>query len=335
MDDKKNILRDSYGRNHGYLRISLIEKCNLRCSYCMPKDGIPLSPKSHLMTDDEIYKIAKIFVANGVSKIRLTGGEPLIRKDFSTILERLSSLPVTLSITSNAIIIDRFIDVFKANHLLKINLSLDTLDPIKFKKITRRDQFEKVYKNLFLLIKEGFEVKVNVVLMNGFNDNEIIDFIELTKKLPISIRFIEFMPFDGNSWNVEKMVSYKAILERVQLSYQHNKIIRLQDAQNDTTKNYKIAGHLGSFGIISSVTNPFCDSCNRLRLTANGKLKNCLFSAGEADVLTALRSGTNIEPIIARAVKAKFKVRGGMDSLKKLQEPERHTKNRSMIAIGG
>ncbi|MBP0904874.1 GTP 3',8-cyclase MoaA [Mariniflexile gromovii] len=335
MSENKNILQDLHGRNHAYLRISLIERCNLRCSYCMPEEGVQLSPKSHLMTYEEIYDIAKTFVKHGVTKIRLTGGEPLIRKDIPVILEKLATLPVELSITSNAVIIDKFIDVLKAHGVNKINLSLDSLDREKFKHITRRDQFDIVYKNLFLLVKEGFNVKVNVVLMKGFNENEIIDFINLTKNMPISVRFIEFMPFDGNKWDLGKMVSYAEVMAYVNASFSKENIQRLQDAPNDTSKNYKISGYKGSFAVISSVTNPFCDSCNRLRLTANGQLKNCLFSSTESDLLTTLREGKSIEPIIQKAVQAKFKVRGGMDTLKKLQEPKLHNNNRSMITIGG
>ncbi|WP_445737528.1 GTP 3',8-cyclase MoaA [Mariniflexile sp.] len=335
MTHNKNILQDSHGRDHAYLRISLIERCNLRCSYCMPEEGVPLSPKSHLMTYEEIYEIAKTFVKHGVTKIRLTGGEPLIRKDIPVILEKLATLPVELSITSNAVIIDKFMDVLKVNGVKKINISLDSLDREKFKHITRRDQFDIVYKNLLLLVEKDFHVKVNVVLMKGFNDNEIIDFINLTENLPISVRFIEFMPFDGNKWDMGKMVSYAEVMEYVNASFSKVQIERLQDAANDTSKNYKILGYKGSFAIISSVTNPFCDSCNRLRLTANGQLKNCLFSSTESDLLTTLREGKPIEPIIQKAVLAKLKIRGGMDTLEKLQEPKLHTNNRTMITIGG
>ena len=335
MNKNIPILQDSHGRDHAYLRISLIERCNLRCTYCMPEEGVQLSPKSHLMTYEEIYEIANTFVKHGVTKIRLTGGEPLIRKDIPIILEKLATLPVELSITSNAIIIDNFIDVLKANKVNKINVSLDSLDREKFKQITRRDHFEKVYNNILLLVNEGFKVKVNAVLMKGFNDNEIIDFINFTKDLPISVRFIEFMPFDGNKWDMSKMVSYKEVMSYVNASFKEDQIERLQDAPNDTSKNYKIKGYQGSFAIISSVTNPFCDSCNRLRLTANGQLKNCLFSSTESDLLTTLRQGNSIEPIIQKAVQAKFKIRGGMDTLEKLQEPKLHNNNRSMITIGG
>lgn len=328
-------MTDTFGRVHTYLRISLIERCNLRCTYCMPEEGVILSPRSHLMTYEEIYTIAKTFVKNGVTKIRLTGGEPLIRKDIPIILEKLSTLPVELSITTNAVIVDKFIDTFKAHGLKSINVSLDTLDAAKFKEITLRNDFEKVYNNIMLLVSEGFKVKINTVLIKGFNDDEIIDLVQFTKNIPVSLRFIEFMPFDGNKWDMKKMVSYAEIMKKLNSFYSEEHIERLQDAPNDTSKNYKIKGYKGSFAIISSVTNHFCDTCNRLRLTANGHLKNCLFSATESDLLTTLRAGKPIEPIIQKAIQAKLKVRGGMDTLKKLQEPKLHTQNRSMITIGG
>jgi cyclic pyranopterin phosphate synthase len=301
----------------------------------MPAEGIQLSPRSHIMSYDEVFEIAKTFVHHGITKIRLTGGEPLVRRDADVILKKLATLPVELSITSNAVIIDRFINVLKECNIKSINVSLDSLDAEKFKEITRRNDFEKVYNNIMLLIDEGFHVKLNAVLINGFNDNEIIDFIEFTKELPISVRFIEFMPFDGNKWDKAKMVSYAQVMEYVDSNYDESKVIRLQDAPNDTSKNYKIEGYKGSFAVISSVTNPFCDSCNRIRLTANGRLKNCLFSASESDLLTPLREGKSIEPIIQKAIQAKFKVRGGMDTMEKLEQPDLHNNNRSMIAIGG
>jgi len=301
----------------------------------MPAEGVPLSPKSHLMTYEEIYEIAKIFVNHGVTKIRLTGGEPLIRKDIPFIFEKLASLPVELSITSNAVIIHKFIDTLKKYKVNNINVSLDTLISQKFKEITLRDEFDIVYKNILLLVKEGFNVKINAVLMKGVNDNEIVDFINFTKDLDISVRFIEFMPFDGNKWDLSKMVSYKEVMAYVNNAFPASDIQRLQDAPNDTSKNYRIKGFKGSFAVISSVTNPFCDSCNRLRLTANGQLKNCLFSSSESDLLSTLRSGKSIEGVIQKAVLSKLKVRGGMDTLEKLQEPDLHNQNRSMITIGG
>jgi len=335
VKNSKKILTDSFKREHTYLRISLTERCNLRCTYCMPAEGVPLVPRSHIMTYDEIYKIAKTFTDNGVTKIRLTGGEPLIRKDIPVILEKLASLPVEIGITTNGITIDKHIETLKQYNIKNINVSLDTLDEVKFKEITRRNHFEKVYQNILLLVENGFNVKINAVLIKDFNENEIIDFIELTKNLPVSFRFIEFMPFDGNKWDLKKMVSYAEIMKKVNHHYSEAKVERLQDAENDTSKNYRIKGFKGSFAIISSVTNPFCDSCNRLRLTADGKLKNCLFSATESDILATLRDGKSIEPIIQKAVLGKFKIRGGMDTLEKLQKPDLHSKNRSMISIGG
>ncbi|WP_242093991.1 GTP 3',8-cyclase MoaA [Aestuariivivens sediminicola] len=335
MKGNKDILKDKYGRAHNYLRISLTERCNLRCTYCMPENGVQLTPKGHLMTYEEIYEIARLFVEHGVTKIRLTGGEPLIRKDIPVILEKLASLPVELTMTSNGITIDRFIPDLKNNGIHKLNISLDSLDAEKFKEITRRDQFGKVYDNLLLLIKEGFNVKLNVVLIKGFNDNEIIDFIKLTQKLPLTVRFIEFMPFDGNKWDITKMVSYNEVMHRIYETYDKNTVLRIQDAPNDTSKNYHIKGYQGTFAIISSVTNPFCDTCNRLRLTANGQLKNCLFSSTESDLLTSYRQGKPIEPIIQKAVQSKFSMRGGMDTLEKLRDPNLHNNNRSMISIGG
>ena len=329
------ILTDTYHRKHTYLRISLTERCNLRCTYCMPAEGIQLSPKSNIMTFDEIYSIAKTFVDHGVTKIRLTGGEPLVRKDAHIILEKLATLPIELAITTNAVNVERYVDTFKACNIKNINVSLDSLNAEKFKEITRRDYFEKVYHNILHLIAEGFNVKINVVLMKGFNDNEIIDFIKLTETHNVTVRFIEFMPFDGNQWNIEKMVSLKTILETASDYFSKDNLIRLEDAKNDTSKNYKIKNYKGTFAIISSVTNPFCDSCNRLRLTANGQLKNCLFSAEESDLLTALRAGKSIVPIIEKTMRLKAKMRGGMDTLEKLKITDLHSQNRSMITIGG
>lgn len=335
MNASKNILTDQFGRDHSYLRISLTERCNLRCTYCMPSDGASLSPKSHIMTADELFAIAKTFVDNGVTKIRLTGGEPLVRKDAAAILKQLATLPAELAITTNAVSVDRFIDTFKECGIHNINVSLDSLNAEKFQEITRRNYFEKVYNNILLLVKNGFNIKLNVVLIKDFNDNEIIDFIKLTKVLPITIRFIEYMPFDGNKWDLKKMVSLQEILDTVNSEFKSNSVLRLQDAKNDTSKNYRINDYKGTFAIISSVTNPFCDSCNRLRLTANGQIKNCLFSAEESDLLTSFRNGKDIQPIIQKAVLSKLKIRGGMDTLEKLKEPNLHTKNRSMVAIGG
>ena len=251
------------------------------------------------------------------------------------ILKKLSSLGVELSITTNAVLVHKYIDALKESGIKSINVSLDTLNQEKFSQITRRNEFERVYQNILLLIREGFQVKINSVLIKDFNEDEIIDFIELTKKYPVTIRFIEFMPFNGNKWDLSKLVSYAQIMDIVHAHYSKASIKRIQDAPNDTSKNYKVMGHQGSFSVISSVTNPFCDSCNRIRLTANGRLKNCLFSDGEEDLLTPLRNGKEIEPIIYRLIQGKKKIRNGMETIESFQEPKSHNQNRSMIAIGG
>ncbi len=335
MINSNQVLTDSFGRMHNYLRISIIEKCNLRCTYCMPAQGIQLSPKSELMTADEIFEVAKVFVDHGVTKIRLTGGEPLLRKDFAEILNRLSSLDVELSLTTNGILIDKYLENFKQFKLQHINVSLDTLLPEKFANITLRNQFEKVMSNLQMLITNDFKVKVNVVLIKGFNDDEIIDFIKLTQFLPLSIRFIEFMPFAGNQWDKSKMVSQTEILEKVKDSFLEENVLSLTNEKNFISRDYKIKDFLGSFGIISSVTNPFCDGCNRIRLTANGKIKNCLFSNNETDLLTPFRNGEKLPELILKSLKAKYKIRSGMSNDLKMNDPALHFDNRSMITIGG
>ncbi|WP_416446597.1 GTP 3',8-cyclase MoaA [Leeuwenhoekiella sp. A16] len=335
MFENQNILTDSFGRKHNYLRISLSEKCNLRCTYCMPKDGVTLTPRPELMTTDELFAIAKIFADNGVSKIRLTGGEPLVRKDFSVLLQKLSTLDVKLSITTNAILVDRFMDDFKKYGLNDINVSLDSLQEEKFKFITRRDQFKKAYENIFLLIENGFNVKMNVVLMKDFNEDEIVDFIKLTQTLPISIRFIEFMPFDGNKWNKNKLVTQQEILEKADAYFGSENYAQLENEKNFTSRNFQVKGFKGNFGIISSVSNPFCDSCNRIRLTANGKIKNCLFSNKETDLLSAYRNNESVEELIFSSIYKKKAVRSGMDTFEKLNNPDLHNNNRSMITIGG
>jgi molybdenum cofactor biosynthesis protein A len=335
MMPNNTTLTDDFGRKHNYLRISLIEKCNLRCTYCMPAEGIALTPKSELMTANEVFAIAQTFVQNGVDKIRLTGGEPLLRKDFPEIISKLATLNIKLSLTTNGILIDRHLDVLKQFNVRDINLSLDTLIASKFSSITLRNQFEKVIDNLHLLLNNDFNVKVNVVLIKGFNEDEVIDFIKLTEFLSLSVRFIEFMPFAGNAWDKSKIVSEKQILEIVGNHFGTSKFEKLVDEKNFTARIFKINGHLGNFGIISSVTNPFCDSCNRIRLTANGKIKNCLFSNSETDLLTPFRNGKSIIDLISTTITSKKKVRAGMATIKELNNPSLNQDNRSMIAIGG
>ena len=334
MVKSSNILIDNFGRKHSYLRISLTEKCNLRCTYCMPAAGIPLLPRAHLMSANEIYEIAKLFVDHGVTKIRLTGGEPFVRKDFETIIRKLATLNVEIAITTNGILLERYLPLLKELNILNVTISIDSLNANKNADITRRNYFDTVWKAIKTMQNLVPIVKLNVVLMKGVNDNEIGDFIKLTKDQNLKIRFIEFMPFDGNDWNTDKLVTEATILNTANNDF-NEKIERLNDEANDTSRNYKLKNALGSFAIISSVTNPFCDTCNRIRLTADGKLKNCLFSNNETSLLDDLRNNLDITPKIKLAIDKKHKARGGMDTLKKLTDPKLHSNNRSMIAIGG
>ncbi len=333
MDQPAANIVDTFGREHDYLRISLTERCNLRCFYCMPEEGIPLREKSEFMSSEETLAIAKVFVGMGVKKIRLTGGEPLVKKDAANIIRELGKLPVELAITTNAVLVDQFIDVFKEAGIKSVNVSLDSLQEETFNMISRRNYFDKIMKNIELLIANDFIVKVNVVVMRNLNENEIPAFIEWTKKQAIHVRFIEFMPFDGNKWNWDKKVSFKEILDIANEAFGENAIRKIQDSKNDTTRSFRLADGIGTFGIISSVTNPFCDTCNRIRLTADGKIKNCLFSQTETDILKAHRENLDIKPLIISAILDKKKQRGGAEEFN--EDFVKNMKNRSMIAIGG
>jgi GTP 3',8-cyclase len=314
---------DSFGRIHNYLRISLTDNCNLRCFYCMPEEDYEFTPVSRLMQADEIESLAKIFVSEGVTKIRLTGGEPLIRKDAERILLSLSKLPVTLTLTTNGIRLHSFMDVLKDAKVRSLNISLDTLHRDKFLFLSRRDQFQQVYDNIQLCLHHKFHVKINVVMMKDFNDDEILDFIEWTKETPVHIRFIEFMPFQGNKWTSNKVITLEEILDKVGSKYE---ISRLQDKKNDTAKK---------FAIISTMSAPFCQGCNRIRLTADGKIKNCLFSKSETDILSSFRKGDDVLPIIRRCIAAKAKELGGQLSTDFVNLMAEDIDNRSMITIGG
>lgn len=326
------MLIDNHHRTHNYLRISLTDNCNLRCFYCMPEENYHFMPNQQLMQAEEIIQIAKIFVDQGVTKIRLTGGEPLVRKDAPEIIKALGKLGVELTITTNATRVEHFVDLFEEAGIQSVNISLDTLQKDKFNLITRRDQFETVKKNIDTLLSRGFKVKINMVVVKGLNDAEILDFIEWTKFAPIQIRFIEFMPFDGNKWNRDKLVTMHEILEIVNQQYA---FISAENAAHDTSKHFSIPGHAGSFAIISTMSVPFCNTCNRIRLTADGKIKNCLFSEEESDLLKALRNGEALLPLIENSIKAKHKELGGQFTKQFELIDANSIHNRSMIAIGG
>lgn len=326
------MLKDKFSRVHDYLRISLTDSCNFRCQYCMPDENIASLPNRHLMQLDEIEAIAKVFVGLGVNKIRLTGGEPMVRKEFSEILKRLSRLPVELTLTTNAVLANKYIQDLKAAGVKSINVSLDTLDAETFRTITKRDQFQQVWDNIRLLLREGFRVKINVVAIAGIIEKEILDFVNLTRELPLHVRLIEFMPFEGNHWKSSKVITANKMLEWIREEYD---IVKLKDEPHATAKKYKAIGHEGTFAFITTMSQHFCGDCNRMRLTADGKMKNCLFGKEEMDLLGSFRRGEDIEPLIRTSVLRKHAVMGGQfkDSFEKADTST--LVNRSMIRIGG
>ncbi len=326
------LLTDSFQRVHNYLRISLTDNCNLRCFYCMPEEDISCTTRENLMSVNEIQQISETFVNLGVNKIRLTGGEPLVRKEAREIIHNLAQLPVELTITTNGIRANEFIDTFKEAGIRSLNISLDTLDSDRFYLLTRRNLFDKVKENINLLLQNGFHVKVNMVVMRGVNDDEIIDFVKWSVNEPVHIRFIEFMPFAGNTWHGDKVFPLQEILDRIATQYEFIPLIK---EKNATASKFFIKEAKGTFAVISTMSHPFCGDCNRMRLTADGKLKNCLFSAGETDILGALRNQQNIAPLIIENVKLKKEKLGGQFDENYLEIKAEDLQNRSMIAIGG
>jgi cyclic pyranopterin phosphate synthase len=297
----------------------------------MPED-VHFMPPEHLMQADEILKLATEFVNLGVTKIRLTGGEPLVRKDAVDIISALSKLPVELTLTTNGVLIDQYLAVFKAAGINSVNVSIDSLRAERFAEITKRNQFDRVWQNINLLLQNKIHVKLNVVLMKGINDDEIADFVALTKDLPVHVRFIEFMPFMGNQWQGASVVTMDEILQTLDPEFE---FLKLKDEKHDTAKKYKVFGYEGTFAIITTMSDPFCDGCNRLRLTADGKMKNCLFSKEESDLLAALRAGKDIETHIKRNLMRKHFELGGQLQRDFKQMDASELENRSMVKIGG
>ncbi|KAM4695149.1 molybdenum cofactor biosynthesis protein 1 isoform 1-T1 [Discoglossus pictus] len=323
-------LTDSFGRQHSYLRISLTEKCNLRCQYCMPEEGVKLTPKGELLTTQEILTLARLFVREGVDKIRLTGGEPLIRPDVVDIIAQLRKLEglKTIAVTTNGINLARQLPKLKEAGLDVLNISLDTLQPAKFEFIVRRKGFHKVMEGINKAIELGYNpVKVNCVVMRGLNEDELLDFVSLTEKQPLEVRFIEYMPFDGNKWNFKKMVSFREMLDTIRQRWPE--LEKLPNEVSSTAKAFKVPNFQGQIAFITSMSEHFCGSCNRLRITADGNLKVCLFGNSEVSLRDWLRSEAGEEElvqIIGAAVGRKKKQHAGMFNISQM-------KNRPMILI--
>jgi cyclic pyranopterin phosphate synthase len=327
-------LTDRHQRVHRSLRISIVDKCDLRCTYCMPEDQHFLK-REELMTREEIATIARLFVERyGVNKIRLTGGEPLLRPDAVDIVRDMMGLGVSLGLTTNAMNLHKHLDGLHAAGLRSLNVSLDTFDAERFQHIARRDGYWTVWNNVRRAHDKGMRIKLNMVVMRGVNDDEILRFVELTEHNDIHVRFIEFMPFAGNGWGRERVYTYSEMLGHIGSVHSFEK---LTDDPHSTAKAYRVPGWRGTFAVISTVTEPFCGSCDRLRLTAEGRMRNCLFAREETDLLTALRRGEDITPLIEANVLAKHAMLGGLPPFKpeKQEEVLHDLSARPMVSIGG
>ncbi|XP_026824558.1 molybdenum cofactor biosynthesis protein 1 isoform X3 [Ooceraea biroi] len=331
-DEQNGILTDTFGRKHTYLRISVTERCNLRCTYCMPAEGVKLTKKEGILRTDEIIRIADLFVKEGVRKIRLTGGEPTVRKDIIDIVGQLKQLKnlEQVAITTNGLTLTRQLPSLQRAGLDMLNISLDTLKEERFEMFTRRKGWARVMTSIDLAVQLGYDpVKVNCVIMRGRNDDEIIDFVDFTRDRPINVRFIEYMPFQGNEWKENKMVSFVEMKEIIRKKYPNFQA--LPNQANDTSKAYHVPGFIGQVGFITSMSQHFCDSCNRLRITADGNLKVCLFEGkGEVSLRDALRDGASedvLKNLIRMAILRKKKQHAGMFNLTQME-------NRPMILIG-
>ena len=329
------MLLDNHGRKINYLRLAVTDRCNLRCFYCMPGDGLNWLSRRELMTYEEMLRTCSLLVKMGIEKIRITGGEPFVRKDIMQLLKALSNLDglKELSLTTNGVLTAPYVAELKAIGVRSLNLSLDTLDANRFFTITRRDEFASVMETMQQLLKHGIEVKINTVVMAGKNTQDIIPLVNLTKELPVSVRFIEEMPFNGEGHSYSGMVwDYAKIFEEIRENFPD--IQKVPDPQFSTSYNYHIPGHKGSVGIIAAYSRTFCGTCNRIRITPQGVLKNCLYDDGVLNIKDLIRLGMN-DLKLEETLRAAFGVReknGWEAERKRLQDPDFHA---SMATIGG
>ncbi|KAK4139293.1 uncharacterized protein C8A04DRAFT_33232 [Dichotomopilus funicola] len=304
-------LTDTFHRQHDYLRISVTERCNLRCLYCMPEEGVPLSPSRELLTTPEIVMLSSLFVSQGVTKIRLTGGEPTVRRDIVPLMQQIGALRShglrELCLTTNGLSLHRKLEPMVEAGLTGVNLSLDTLDPWQFQLMTRRAGFSAVQKTIDRIFElnragAGIKFKINCVVMRGLNDREILPFVDLTRDKDVEVRFIEYMPFDGNKWSEGKMFNYQEMLDLIRTRYPD--LERVTGHKNDTSKTFQVPGFAGKLGFITSMTHNFCGTCNRLRITSDGNLKVCLFGNAEVSLRDIVRQVNGGEPIDEAAFKS-------------------------------
>lgn len=325
------MLKDKHGRELNYLRLAVTDKCNLRCRYCMPEEGISFLPKDHLLSKDELIRVCRMLSDQGVTKVRITGGEPFVRPDMMEILSKISPWFKSINLTTNATLIGDHLEALQHLNLGSLNISLDSLNPLSFLAITKRDMFDKVWSNIEKAYDLGIHVKLNMVVMQGINDHEIPDFLKLAKEMAIDVRFIEAMPFNGYDQNSGLLMNYLEIYEVIQNLYPG-----IQQRRNVPIKSasirYEIPDFSGNVGIIPAYSRTLCGNCNRIRITAQGELMNCLYSSQGYDLLPLLRSDkTDMEivEVVQNHIQAKpidgFEAEreGGTDEF------------RSMTTIGG
>lgn len=327
------MLIDNHNRKINYLRLAVTDRCNLRCNYCMPAEGIDFAKNDKLFTIDELFRLSEILVAQGVDKIRITGGEPFVRKDLMILLRNLSKMEdlKDISVTTNATLIGPHIDELKNLGIKNINVSMDAINRETFEKITRRNQYDTVHNNMIRLITEGFNVRINFIALEGQNTADILPMLELTKHYNVSVRFLEEMPFNGGSKTFDSIVwNYKRILEYIKEAYPD--YYKLESPKTSTSINYKIPGFKGTFGVIPSFSRTFCGTCNRLRISATGDVITCLYAKPSMNIRDILRSENSEEKIKGQILKAiGSRTKTGFEAQQKYQG----VFDNSMTSIGG
>ena len=325
------MLKDQYGRIATDLRISVTDRCNYRCVYCMPAD-VEWLPKPQILSFDEIEHLARLFVSLGVNQIRLTGGEPLVRRQLPLLASRLARIEglQDLTLTTNGYYLKEFAQPLKDAGITRINISLDSLRADRFAEITKSNSFDRVMEGIRAAQAAGFDpIKINCVAIRGFNDDEIVDFLTWGKDNRLQIRFIEFMPLDGDhNWNRNRVLTQAEILEKAS---EFGDVTGILEEEPAPATKFSYAGGEGNFGVIPSVSSPFCGSCNRIRITAEGKFRNCLFAIQETDLRGPLRSGATNEELAALIQDAVFNKWAGH----KINDADFEQPKRSMHAIGG
>ncbi|WP_445382187.1 GTP 3',8-cyclase MoaA [Robiginitalea sp. IMCC43444] len=327
------MLIDNHDRVINYVRLAVTDRCNLRCNYCMPEEGIAFSKRNELLSISEMKRLCDILIGQGVDKIRLTGGEPFVRKNLMQLLEHLAKQEGLreLSITTNATLIGPYIQQLEDYGVNSINVSMDAIQPETFARITRRDYFENVRENLMRLIDSKMDVRVNFIVLEGQNEEDIYPMMEFQKAYPVRVRFLEEMPFNGGSRNFRKLKwNHKRILDHIREEYPDFE--KLPAPLTSTSVNYQVKGHEGSFGIIPSFSRTFCGSCNRLRITATGDVITCLYGKPVTNLRRLLRSGLDeafVQDELISAVRSR--ARDGFEA----QERFGSIFGSSMTSIGG